>query len=98
MGKSCSANGTSLPRAAAHAHVQPTNQKVKPVVRQAMWGRDDLDNGEQERLDVTGGVQGGLAALQEAQQQGPLAAGPRHCCNVYLTSPDLHAILSYPST
>ena len=50
-----------------------------------------LDNGGKERLDVTGGMQGGLSALQEAQQQWPVCAGPAHCCNVYLTLPHLHS-------
>ena len=50
-----------------------------------------LDNREQKGFDIAGGMQGRLAALQEAKQQRPVAAGSAHCCNVHLAPPDLQA-------
>lgn len=48
-----------------------------------------LDNGEKEGFDVAGGVQEGVAALQDGQQQGPVGASAPHCRNVHLTPPNL---------
>lgn len=48
-----------------------------------------LDNGEQQGFDVAGGVCRGVSALEEGRQQGPLTAGPAHCCDVHLAPPHL---------